>query len=155
MEKRDDLDVLFKEIDKTLFHYNELEFVKYFDKIYSKGDNKVYQKNMSETKIFDMGWIQTIESYFPSLDKITKNPRSNLKYEEDVVAIEKAKKINATSVRHLAAHTHYIKDINEKDNTVIPKKILTTNAEQDYQIYENRFVFLEKICYNYQQYVDK
>ena len=86
MNERDDLDRLFKEIDATLFKYNDLEFVKYFDAVYNKGKNKVYQKNMSETKIFDMDWIKTIESYFPSLDRITKNPRSNLKYEEDVVA---------------------------------------------------------------------
>ncbi len=140
MNERDDLDRLFKEIDATLFKYNDLEFVKYFDAVYNKGKNKVYQKNMSETKIFDMDWIKTIESYFPSLDRITKNPRSNLKYEEDVVAIEKAKKINATSVRHLAAHTHYIKEIDEKNDMVIPKKILTINPEQDFQIYENRFI---------------
>lgn len=140
MNNRDDLDRLFKEIDATLFKYNDLEFVKYFDAVYNKGKNKVYQKNMSETKIFDMDWIKTIESYFPSLDRITKNPRSNLKYEEDVVAIEKAKKINATSVRHLAAHTHYIKEIDEKNDMVIPKKILTINPEQDFQIYENRFI---------------
>lgn len=139
MFNRDDLDRLYSEISGKLFALDNHEFINYFDKFYYSGTNSFYQKNIAETKIFDSDWISTVESYFPSLDRITKNPRSNLKYDEEIVDVERAKKTNSTSIRHLASHTHLIKEI-DKDNNVVPKKVLTVNAEQDYNIYENRFI---------------
>lgn len=139
MFNRDDLDRLYSEISGKLFALDNHEFINYFDKFYYSGTNSFYQKNISETKIFDSDWISTVESYFPSIDRITKNPRSNLKYDEEIVDVERAKKTNSTSIRHLASHTHLIKEI-DKDNNVVPKKVLTINAEQDYNIYENRFI---------------
>ena len=65
-------------------------------------------------------------------------PKSGLRYEQEVTAIEKAKRVNSDSVRHLAANTHLIKEY--KNGNVIPKGILVTNAEIDYGIYENRFI---------------
>ncbi len=136
---RDDLDKFLRKLQFSYFENKDEEFAKYFFNSYEAGDRTLYFKNKSETKKFDIEWIQTVESYFPSLDKICRNPRSNLKYEEEIVAIEKAKKTNSKSVQHLASHTHLIKDVDE-DNFVTPKKILTTFAEQDYAIYENRFI---------------
>lgn len=115
------------------------EFSDMFYKHYLAGDRVVYQKNITESKIFDEEWIKTLESYFPSLDRIIANPRSNIRYEEDVVAIEKARKINSQSVKHLASHTHFVKSV-ERNGDVVPKKILTTYAEQEYVTYENRFI---------------
>ena len=138
MRNRDDLDKMFSRIKENLFDFQNDEFVKYFDNSYYNGNNTVYQKNLSETKKFDMEWITTVESYFPSIDKITKNPKSALKYEEEIVDVERAKKTNAKSIQHLASHTHMIKSIDQ--GRVIPKKILTTTAEQDFGIYENRFI---------------
>ena len=66
------------------------------------------------------------------------NPKSGLRYEQPVVAIEKAKKVNAQSIRHLSMHSHLIKEV--RDDMVIPKKIMTTQAEVEYAIYENRFI---------------
>lgn len=139
MNNRDDLDQLYSVISTKLFQLENEDFVKYFDKFYYSGTNNFYQKNMSEKKIFDVEWVSTVESYFPSLDRIIKNPRSSLRYDQEVVDVERAKKIDSSSVRHLASHTHLIKDIDKQEN-VIPKKILTTNAEQEYIIYENRFI---------------
>lgn len=103
------------------------------------GDKEVYQKNIEETRIFDEEWIVTLESYFSSIDFITRNPKSAIKYEQEVVAIEKARKINSHSVKHLSANTHLIKEATE-DN-VRPKSILTTYTEIDYATYENRMVY--------------
>ena len=99
---------------------------------------KLIHKNVNETKVFDEKWIETLESYFPSIDLIMRDPKSGLKYEEEVVAIEKAKKVDAKSIRHLSANTHLIKEIKGED--IRPKKILTTFSEIDYQTYENRMV---------------
>lgn len=140
MKQRDDLDRYYTSVDYLFKKMEKNEkFPDYFYESYLQGNNSIYQKNISETKIFDDEWIKTVESYFPSIDKITNNPRSFIKYEEVITNIERAKKTNAASIRHLASHTHFIKDINE-NNDVIPKKILTTNPEQDYDVYENRFI---------------
>lgn len=106
----------------------------------STGKNIVVSKILQESKIFDASWIDTLESYFPSIDKIIRNPKSSIKNINEVVASERAKKINSESIRHLAAHSEYIKEVNEKTNEVTPSKILTYYREQDLGIYENRFI---------------
>ncbi|HQC74870.1 MAG TPA: hypothetical protein PLW60_05035, partial [Bacilli bacterium] len=140
MRKTDELDKFYAEIIASIKDQeSNAQFPEFFYNILLAGDNKIYQKVITETKRFDGEWIQTLESYFPSLDRIIKNPKSALKYEEEITAIERAKKTTGASIRHLAANTHFIKEIRD-DNVVIPKKILTVSAEQDYQIYENRFI---------------
>lgn len=128
----EELSTIFYELEK------DQEFPNHFYQALLSGESTVYQKSISEIKTFHEEWIGTIESYFNSLDKITKDPKSGLKYLQEVEAIEKAKKTNSDSIRHLASHTHLIKEIKHGD--VIPKKILTTQAEINYAIYENRFI---------------
>lgn len=134
--------------DLTKFHQvltdslHELEMEEQFPNAFYQallsGENTIYQKNISESKTFHEDWIGTIEGFFPSLDKITRDPKSGLRYDQEIVAIEKAKKINSDSVRHLAANTHMIKEV--RNGEVIPKKILITQAEIEIAIYENRFI---------------
>lgn len=121
-------------------------FPEYFYDVFLAGKSTIYQKNITETKTFDEEWIRTVESYFPSLNKISLDPKSVLRYDEEVVVIEKARKINSASIRHLAANTHNIKDVTP-DGRVIPKKILTTFPEVEYGTYENRMVMtlIEKL----------
>lgn len=121
---------------------NKLEkdkFYKNFNHEFNSGETTVYQNLRKETKIFDEEWINTVESYFPSLNKIILNPKSGLKYEEEVVLVEKAKKIDSNSVKFLASHTQYIKEV-KNDGSIIPSKIQTTFSEIDYGTYENRFI---------------
>lgn len=141
MNKRqtDKLNLFYHAFNQTLKSLeNENSFPKAFYQTLQSGKNTVYQKSMSETKTFDETWIKTIESYFPSIEKIILNPKSGLKYNEEIVAIEKAKKIRSRSVRHLASHTHFIREI--RDEVVMPKKIMTEEVEIDYGTYENRFI---------------
>ena len=139
MKKTSDLTQLLKTLNELYYVVEmEEEFPNYFYQGFLSGENELYQKVISEVKIFHEDWIETIESYFNSLDKITKNAKSGLRYEQDVVAIEKAKKTNSDSVRHLAANTHLIKEV--RPDMVVPKKILNTQAEIEYAIYENRFI---------------
>lgn len=139
MKKVSDLVKLHKNLNKAWLDLErQNEFPELFYNALLSGENEVYQKNISETKSFHEDWIETIESFFPSLNKITKDPKSGLKYLQEVEAIEKAKKVNSDSIRHLAANTHMIKEV--KHGNVVPSKILTTQAEINYAIYENRFV---------------
>ena len=139
MEKRDDLDRYFEFLSDELFNHGDRQFADLFMQAYLAGDNVLYQKNIAETKIFDDEWITTFESYFPSIDKITRNPRSFIKYENEITDIERAKKINAESVRHLASHSQFVREI-DRDNNVTPSKILTVHTDTDFDTYENRFL---------------
>jgi DNA repair protein SbcC/Rad50 len=139
MKKISDLRKFHEELNTVYYELEkDHEFPNHFYQALLSGENSVYQKSISEIKTFHEEWIGTIESYFNSLDKISKDPKSGLKYLQEVEAIEKAKKVNSDSIRHLASHTHLIKEVKHGD--VIPKKILTTQAEINYAIYENRFV---------------
>ncbi|WP_264229450.1 hypothetical protein [Acholeplasma laidlawii] len=132
-------------IDQIESHHT---FPEYFYDVFLAGKSTIYQKNISETKTFDEEWIRTVESYFPSLNKISMDPKSVLRYDEEVVVIEKARKINSQSIRHLAANTHNIKEVKD-DGMVVPKKILTTFADLEYGTYENRMVMtlIDKLFY--------
>ncbi|HBY65902.1 MAG TPA: hypothetical protein DEG42_05955 [Acholeplasmataceae bacterium] len=140
MKKTSDLKKFHQLLNDTYYELEKNEdFPNVFYQAFLSGESTLYQKSVSEIKTFHEDWIGTIESYFPSLDKITKNAKSGLRYDQEVTAIEKAKKTNSDSVRHLAANTHLIKEI-RANNEVIPHKILTTQAEIEYGIYENRFI---------------
>lgn len=139
MDNRDDLDKYFSHITGSLFNHYDYEYPDIFKNAYLAGDNVLYQKNISETKIFDDEWIKTIESYFPSIDKITRNPRSHIKYDREVVEIEKSKKTTSESIRHLASHTQFVREVNS-DQTVKPSKILNITSDVDFDVYENRFI---------------
>lgn len=147
MNKKDLYKSFYQEYQKAFKTLKENDFTNYFYDQFLAGEVLIYQKNISETKNFDEEWIRTLESYFPSLNKIIADPKTSLKYEEEVVIIEKARKITAQSVRHLAANTHNIRDI--KDGMVIPKKILTTYPEVQYGTYENRLIMtlIDKLFY--------
>ena len=139
MKKTSDLAQLLQTMNEVFYDIEmEEEFPNLFYQAFLSGQNEIYQKSISEVKHFHEDWIGTIESFFPSLNKIANNAKSGLRYEQEVTAIEKAKKINSDSVRHLAANTHLIKEV--RKDQVIPKKILVTNAEIEYAIYENRFI---------------
>ena len=111
------------------FLFNELQ----------QGEKTIYNKTVRETKIFDGNFLDVVIGAYPSLLKICRDPKKTLAYMQEVVAMDKAKKVDSESIRHLASHTQYIRDINEQ-NEVIPSKILSTYAEDNIGIYENRFI---------------
>lgn len=138
--KKDDLYIFYNNITRDLKRSDEnLRYMQYFYNSFLSGDTSVYQKSIAEFKNFDNVWIEKLEEYLPSIDRIIRNPKSTLRYDEELIIIEKARKVTSTSIRHLASNAHLIKDINENGD-ITPNKILTTNAEIDYGIYENRFI---------------
>ncbi len=135
----DELNRYYESIIKLIRQGNKEEgFPKYFYNYFLNGNRKFYEKNIIEEKIFDKEWIETLESYLPSIDKIVKNPRSTLSYQNEVVDVARAKKTDSQSVRHLASHTQYIKSVD--NGNVTPSKILTTFTEDNFATYENRFI---------------
>lgn len=121
--------------EKTL----NVELGNYIYNRVSKGNKKTFNKTQIEVRNFNMDFLNVIESTYPALLKIMRDPKRSIRYEQEIVAVEKAKKVNSDTVRHLASHTHLIKEI--KDNgDVIPAKVLSTFAEEELAIYENRFI---------------
>ncbi len=140
-------------------NFNNDELTTYYSKIYASlesetekdpfgnyvlqrikgGQKTVLNKSQSEIRNFDMSFLDTIESVYPAILKIMRDPKKSLRYETEVVAVEKAKKVNSDTVRHLSSHTQLIKEIT-KSGDVIPSKVQTTYAEEELAIYENRFI---------------
>lgn len=104
-----------------------------------KGDNSYRIIQKRSKKVIDPEWIEVIEDALPNLDNIVRNPRKFIVVEEDIIDISLAKSISKESVKHLATHTNFISAV-DGDN-VIPSKILNTQKEESYEIYENRFVY--------------
>ena len=134
-----DADIFFTNIADTIDKSElEIAFPSHFYDAYFKGKRTITQKTETELKRFDVKWIETVESYIPSIDLIARNAKSNLREETEVVPVELAKNISSESITYLLNHTEDIKEVNGEE--VIPQRILTTVAEIDYGIYENRFI---------------
>ncbi len=119
--------------------FNESPFGDFIFKALRNGQKEIYNKSIRETKIFDDNFLSVMQSAFQCVSRICRDPKKALKYEQEVVAIEKAKKIDTDSIRHLASHTHLIKNVSA-DGSVTPSKILTTYSEDRLDIYENVFI---------------
>ncbi|MGN0500142.1 MAG: hypothetical protein ACI4HK_03240 [Ruminococcus sp.] len=87
-------------------------------------------------KVIDMDWVIAIEETLPYIQKAIDEQRRFIKQVENVVRVEKAKKIGTESVKHLAQHTSFIAKV--EDDKVTPNKILTVEREESFAIYENR-----------------
>ena len=108
------------------------------DDLYN-GQNSYLRMKFKGSSFFNPIWIKKIEDCLYELDQITNSPREVTTQDGSVMPIELAKKINYESVQHLASHSQYIKDINEKGD-VIPAKILGIFNREELHTYENRFI---------------
>lgn len=103
------------------------------------GKTEVSLFNRFFEKKIDLKWVEAIEACIIPLDTIVRNPRKFIVQEEEIVPIERAKKITAESIRHLAQHTNMIARVD--GDRVTPNQILNVFREESYEIYENRFIF--------------
>ncbi len=88
----------------------------------------------------DFSWVDEIYDTIPYIDNIIRNPRRFITQEEDVIRIEKVKKVTEESVKHLAQNTSLIQDV-EKDGSIKPLKLLNVFREETIDLYENRFIY--------------
>ena len=93
-----------------------------------------------ERREYDYEWIDIIDETLPYIDNILRNPKRFIVNEEEVVQVEKSKKVTVESIIHLTQHTNYIQKI-EDNGDVKPSKILNINKEESLDTYENRFVY--------------
>lgn len=130
----------YKKLNTTFTGVNKTDdFAKVFLNVLKSGNTSLYQKERRERRIFDDSWMTAVEEAIPVIDKITRNPRENLKQLQMVLPVERAKKTDKDTIRHLAVNTQFIKQIDSQGN-VTPSKVLTTYYESDLGTYENRFL---------------
>lgn len=97
----------------------------------------------------DLSWIDQVEETIPYLDNIIRKPRKFIVQDEDIVPVEKSKKITQDTVKHLSQHTSLIQGLDE-DGTIRPVKVLNITKEETMDLYENRFIYsLIKNLYNF------
>lgn len=128
MENNELIDVV-KKVDMNLFD-------QFMDA--NKSDLNIFEDLHSVE--FDYSWLSKIEEIIPFLDTIVRHPRKFIMQEEEIVPIEKAKKISLESIRHLAQHTNLIQDVSD-DGMITPIAVLNIHKEESFDIYENRFVY--------------
>lgn len=103
------------------------------------GDNTILHNRLTQSVTLDENWITTIEGALYSIELIVRNPRKFIVENELVVDVALAKRTNSKTVRHLASHSQYIQNIDDRGD-VTPKKLLTAELDEDLAIYENRFI---------------
>ena len=139
MEKPRQTALLFNKVEEKMNPVLKTKDGAYILECFKNGKNSYMRSDRLESSSFDMTWINKIEECIPDLGDIVNNPRETTKSVSNIVPVELAKKTNAESVRHLASHTQYIKDVTAS-GSVIPSKILNIANEQDLHTYENRFI---------------
>ncbi len=85
-------------------------------------------------------WITKMEETIPYIENILRDPKKLIINEEEVVKIEKIKKVTVDSIKNLAKNSSYIDDIDE-NGEVRPGKLLNVFKEETLNTYENRFIY--------------
>lgn len=133
----------------------------YLDKADASLKEEFKEQNKSKLEVktnyrkveFDYSWLEKIENTIEDLDQIVRNPRRFIAQEEEIVPVEKAKKISLESIKHLATHTNLIQEFDEEAGTITPSKVLNINKEESFDIYENRFIY--SLLFNLEMFLAK
>ncbi len=124
--------------------------------VINKFNNHVESKlhvNKNEEKVeSDYEWLTLMEDNLVYIDNILRNPNRFIVNEEEVVKIERARRVTVESIKHLARNTNLIQDIDKKTGDVKPSKILNINKEENFNTYENRFIY--SLIKNMQFFID-
>ena len=88
---------------------------------------------------WDPEWIEAFEAAMPYIVKAIDEQRRFIESFSEIRRVDQARKTTVDSVRHLAEHSNLISRVQGED--IIPEKILIVEREDNYAIYENRFLF--------------
>ena len=85
-------------------------------------------------------WINMMEDTLVYIENILKEPKRLIVNEEEVVKIEKIKKVTVESIKHLSKNAGFIEDVKENGD-IQPGKLLNVFKEETINTYENRFIY--------------
>ena len=106
--------------------------------VLAEGSGKAHLSERLMLRSVDEIWVKAIEECINSLDELIRNPNHYIAETEEVLPIEKTKRISGRSVAHLCRHTDYI-TVNDK-NEISPLKMLNVFREDSLLTYENKFL---------------
>ena len=72
----------------------------------------------------DLTWLEMMEDTSHYINNILMEPKRAIINNEEVLQVEKSKKVTVESVIHLSQHTNLIDDIDLDAGSVRPKKVL-------------------------------
>src|SRR5574344_2416971 len=125
--------------DKITEIFGKVDFDEFKD-FNGKTNSTIEYNRKTDNVSRDFSWMPIVEETIPYLDNIIRNPRRFIQQEEDIVIVEKSKKISTETIQHLAQHTNFIQDI-DKDGMIKPSKVLNVQKEETWDLYENRFIY--------------
>lgn len=104
-------------------------------------ESTLHIKTDYEKVIRDTDWIEIMEQTIPYLDNIFRAPNRFIINEEEIVKIERARRITVESIKNLSKNTNFIQEVDKKTGDVKPSKILNIDKEESYDTYENRLIY--------------
>lgn len=131
----------FEEFSKLLDDYEEIRsFV-----MKASAQNEQSKEHLQGTTTIckvDPEWIEKIKDLLPFVSNAILENRQFVKSEGELVPIEKVRTVGKDSVIDLAKHSNYItKRPQDTGGKVIPDKLLMPKKEDDFALYENRFLY--------------
>lgn len=111
------------------------------EKFYNNLKKNIRIEKSTEGSVLELDWIDEIERAVPYIDNIFENPKRFIVSEEEILNIEKSKKVGVATVKHLSKHTNFISEFDEETNDIKPSKLLNELKEETFNTYENRFIY--------------
>ena len=111
------------------------------EKYYSNLKKNVRIEKSTDGNVLELDWIDELEKAVPYIDNIFENPKRFIISEEEILNIEKSKKVGVATVKHLSKHTNFISEVDEETGDIKPEKLLNELKEETFNTYENRFIY--------------
>ena len=92
-------------------------------------DSNLHITTQLDQATTDFEWLEIMEETVRYLDNIYRNPNRFIVNEEEIVNVEKARKVTVETIKHLSRHTNFIQEISDKGE-VRPSKILNINKDE-------------------------
>lgn len=89
-------------------------------------------------RAIDENWVTAIEECLPVIDKLIRNPTHTIEENEEILPIERSRKITQRSVVHLSQHVNMVSKV--ENGYVTPNKILNVFYDDTIKTYENKFL---------------
>ena len=110
-------------------------------KFYANLKKNVRVEKSTEGNVLELDWIDQIEAAVPYIDNIFENPKRFIISQDEILNIEKSKKVGVETVKHLSKHTNFISEVDEETGDIKPEKLLNELKEETFNTYENRFIY--------------
>lgn len=91
--------------------------------------------------IVENDWVDKIQEILPFVGNAVYEERQFVRSDGDVLPIEKIRSVGKDSIYDLAKHSNYITREPEEGKPITPDKLMMPIKENDYAVYENRFLY--------------